>query len=261
MFPLYSLPTRHLATYYLRLGDVQKASLHADISLSLAEDVDDNFCRNRTLCLLSTCQLKKGKFREGLVLARRAQSMARRLGNFPRETEALVQEAETCISLGNFSSAIDICSRVRQLIGSTGLEGTLVEVSARDLEGDLHLYKTAYVEVRRAHEHIVEHSSRDKFTLFHGNSLAATASIDVVLGALNSGAEVQAAFEVPRQIFTSRGYLSGLPICNKIAADLFFAKACTLEAVRKMCAGFSWGIRRPFLRMRTQAGRDHLDVS
>ncbi|KAJ7127950.1 hypothetical protein C8R44DRAFT_979446 [Mycena epipterygia] len=220
-----------VATYYLRLGDVQKASLHADISLSLADDADDNFCRNRALCLVSTCQLKKGKFREALLLARRAQSVARRLGNLPGETEALKQEAEAYISLGNFSRAINVCSLVRQLVVATGLEGTLVEVSARDLEGDLHLHKTAYVEARRAHELILEQSSRDKFTLFHGNSLVTIASIDVVLGALNSEAEVQAALEVPRQIFTSRGYLCGLPICDKIVADLFFAKARTLEAV------------------------------
>ncbi|KAJ7115446.1 hypothetical protein C8R44DRAFT_880744 [Mycena epipterygia] len=219
------------ALYYLRLGDIQKTSLHADISLSLADTADDNFLRNRALCIMSTILRMKGKFREALSLARRAQSFARRLGNFPRETEALEEEAQSWVSLGNFTQAIDICDRVRQLMIATGLEGTVVGMTARDFEADIHLHKTAYAESRRAHEFILSQSSRDKFALFHGNSLAAIASIDVTRGTLRSEADVLAALEIPRQIFASRGYLRGFPVCDKVVADLFFAQGRTLEAV------------------------------
>lgn len=60
------------SSHYLRVGDINKASVHADISLTLADKADSNLWRNRALCIASTCLRMKGKFREALSLARRA---------------------------------------------------------------------------------------------------------------------------------------------------------------------------------------------
>ncbi|KAJ7138267.1 hypothetical protein C8R44DRAFT_976057 [Mycena epipterygia] len=218
------------ASHYLRVGDINKASIHADISLTLADKADNNLRRNRALCIASTCLRMKGKFREALSLARRAHWLASKLGDFQRETEALEEEAQAWVSLGNFAQAIEISNRVRQLLIASGLEGTGKEIYALDFEGDTYLYKTAYAESRKAHQLIIRQSSPEKFALYHGNSLAAIASIDVVLGVLISEAEVLAALEIPRQIFTARGYLRGFPICDKVVADFFFATGRALDA-------------------------------
>ncbi|KAJ7115460.1 hypothetical protein C8R44DRAFT_984139 [Mycena epipterygia] len=218
------------ASHYIRVGDINKASIHADISFTLADKADNNLRRSRALCIASTCLRLKGKFREALSLARRAHWLASKLGDFQRETEALEEEAQAWVSLGNFPQAIEISNRVRQLLIASGLDGTGKEIYALDFEGDTYLYKTAYAESRKAHQLIIHQSSPEKFALYHGNSLAAIASIDIVLGVLISEAEVLAALEIPRQIFTARGYLRGLPICDKVVADFFLAKGRTLDA-------------------------------
>ncbi|KAJ7115456.1 hypothetical protein C8R44DRAFT_855426 [Mycena epipterygia] len=187
------------ASHYLRVGEINKASVHADISLTLADKADNNLRRNRALCIASTCLRMKGKFREALSLARRALNhwLASKLGDFQRETEALKEEAQAWVSLGNFAQAIGISNRVRQLL-----------------------------------------IAADKFALYHGNSLAAIASIDVVLGVLHSR-PIIAVLQIPRQIFTSRGYLREFPIMRrkftKKFCDLFageatdFFSACMLR--------------------------------
>ncbi|KAF7326674.1 AAA domain-containing protein [Mycena venus] len=222
-----------VAKYYLRLGDVNKAATHADMSLSLADQADDNIRRNRALCMISTCRRLKGKFREALEYARRAQWVAGQIGRFDRETEAMEEEAMSWLALGNFSQAVDICRITRQLVIARGVEKTVHEITILDFEADIYLYKTAYPEARRAYECIVQYtSSVDKFALFHGNSRAAIAAIDVALGVFKSEDEVTAALEISRQIFTSRGYLRGLPICDKVMADFLIAQGRISEAVQ-----------------------------
>ncbi|KAJ7102760.1 hypothetical protein C8R44DRAFT_988121 [Mycena epipterygia] len=211
--------------YYLCLSDIQKTLLHANIALSLTDNADDNFRRSGAFSMLSTCLRTEGNFREPLGFARRAHWLVAQLGHFRQETKALEEEAQACVALGNFSRAIDVCNHMRQLMIATGLEGALVEITARDLEAANYLYKIAYLESRKAHEF----TSREIAALPRELAIA---SIDVVLGVLKYEAEVLAALEILRQIFTSRGYLRGLPVCDKVLADILFATGRTLGAVQ-----------------------------
>ncbi|KAJ6452157.1 hypothetical protein DFH09DRAFT_1117758 [Mycena vulgaris] len=204
--------------------DINTASHHTDISYSLADQANNDVRRNLALSLVASCKEIQGKFQETLELAHRAQVLAGRIGNFNRETECLEQEARAWVGLGNFSQAVQVCARVRQLVNASGLDGTMHEISAIDLEADIQLYKTAYPESRRAHEAI-------GFPLFHGNSLAAIASIDVVLGGMKSEAEVLAALQLPRQIYISCRYLRGTLMCDRIVPNFFLANGRTSEAI------------------------------
>ncbi|KAJ7452063.1 hypothetical protein B0H11DRAFT_2329135 [Mycena galericulata] len=218
------------ASYYTRRGDMTKASAHAEISLSLAEQADSDIRRNRALCKVSLCKRLKGRFREALALARKAQWLAGRIGNFQHETEALQEEALCCIGLGDFSQAVDICGRTRQLVIAGGLEGTMFDVRALDFEADIHLYKTAYVDSRKALQLMLKYSSPEKLELFHGVALVNIASIDVILGVFDSEPGVLAAIELPRRIFTSRQFLFGLLLCDRILADFLLSQGRKPEA-------------------------------
>ncbi|KAJ7454947.1 hypothetical protein B0H11DRAFT_2244722 [Mycena galericulata] len=221
---------RTVATYYVRRGDITKASTHAEIALSLAEQADSDVQRHHALCAIAGYKRLKGKFREALALAREAQWLAGRIGNFQHETEALREEAMCCIGLGDFSQAVNICGRTRQLVIAGGLEGTMFDVSALDFEADVHLNKTAYVDSRKTLELMLKYSSPEKFKLFHGVTLVNIASINVILGVFNSEPEVLAAIELPRQIFTSHQYLLGLPLCDKVLADFLLSQGRKPEA-------------------------------
>ncbi|KAF7369826.1 MYND-type domain-containing protein [Mycena venus] len=78
----------------------------------------------------------------------------------------------------------------------------------------------------------VFYTSPEKFPVYHGNSRVAIAAIHVALGVLQSDDAMAAALEVPRQIFTSRGYLRGLPLCDRVMADFLIAQGRTSEAIR-----------------------------
>jgi tetratricopeptide (TPR) repeat protein len=182
--------------------------------------------------MLSLCTRLNGRLREALEFARRAEWFASRIGNFQHETQTMQELALCLLALGNFAQAADICGRARQLVIAAGFKKTQFEINILDSEANVWLYKTAYRESRSIHEYIAQSSSSEKFPLFHGFSRVTIAAIDVTLGLFKSEAEVAAVLEVPRQIFTSRGYLRGLPICDKVLADFAIANGRTAEAVQ-----------------------------
>ncbi|KAJ7454939.1 hypothetical protein B0H11DRAFT_2324377 [Mycena galericulata] len=230
---------RTVATYYTHRGDITTASTHAEIALSLAEQADSDVQRNHALCKVAWYKRKKGKFREALALAREAQWFAGRIGNFQHETKALREEALCCMGLGDFSQAVDICGRMRQLVIAGGVEGTMYDISALDLEADIHLYKTAYVDSRKALQLMLKYSSPEKLELFHGVALVNIASIDVILGVFDSEPKVLAAIELPHRIFTSRQFLFGLLLCDRVLADflLYQGRKAKAKEMFEKCVG------------------------
>ncbi|KAJ7452066.1 hypothetical protein B0H11DRAFT_2288746 [Mycena galericulata] len=237
-----------VSRYYNHRGDMTEASKHANIALSLAEQADSDVWRGRALSYIAVYERSKGKFREALALAHQAQWLAGRIGNLQHETEALQEEARCCIGLGDFSQAVDICSRARQLVIAGGLEGTMFDVSALDFEADIHLYKTAYVDSRRAFELVLKYSSSEKLELFHGWALVNIASIDVILGVFNSQPEVLVALELPRQIFTSGQLLLGLNLCDRVLANFLLSRGRKAEAKEmfEKCVGSFGGRSEEF---------------
>ncbi|KAJ7630061.1 hypothetical protein DFH06DRAFT_1439649 [Mycena polygramma] len=221
-----------VSVYSIRVGNVNKATTHAEMSFTLADQADDDVRRTRALVSMATCRRMKGKFSEAVELARRAQWIAGRIGNFQRETDAMEEEAVSWLALGNLSQAMEICRSTRQLIIAGGIEKTVHDIGALDFEAEICLYQTAYSEARKCRERIVEYSSPEKFPLYHGHSLAAIADIDVAVGVFNSEGEVTAALVKPRQIFAAHNYLFGPPLCDKIVADFLLADGRTLEAVK-----------------------------
>ncbi|KAJ7153424.1 hypothetical protein C8R43DRAFT_1106678 [Mycena crocata] len=220
-----------LSQYYVRSGEIGQAFIHAQTALLLAEQANKDLQRYHALCQMASCKRLQGKSWEALGLALRAQWLARRMGDFRAETFALEEEAFAWIDVGNFSKAVEICIRAQQLNIAGGLEGTIYEIQVLDLEADIHFIKTAYAESRRAHNQLMKLSSSQKSPLFYGNSLMSIASIDVTLGAFKSEAEVVAALQLPRQLFTSHGYTRGLPKCDLVVADFFILSGHTKEAV------------------------------
>ncbi|KAF8192772.1 hypothetical protein K438DRAFT_857252 [Mycena galopus ATCC 62051] len=218
--------------YYIGQGDLSNPSKHANLAFLFADQADDDIRRNRAMCMISLCEKKRGRFRQALTSARRAQWFASRIKNFQHETRAMEEEAQVWLALGNLSRAVDICGHVRRLIIAAGLQKTQFEVRILDFEADTHLSKTAYTESRRVHELILQYSSPTRFPLFHGTSRLTIVAIDVTLGAFQSADEVSTALEIPHQIFTSRSYLRGLPICDKVVADFLIGQGRTTEAVR-----------------------------
>ncbi|KAJ7607386.1 hypothetical protein FB45DRAFT_1135441 [Roridomyces roridus] len=221
---------RAAAIYYLRLGDMSRATAYAKASVTLAEKLSDNLLLTRTLHRLATCERVTGNFGEALVLARRAQYFAGRIGNFQHATQALQEESRCLVDLGFYSEAVDICSRALQLVIAGGCEGTQHHIGVLDLQADIQLQKTAYEDCRQTHELILKHTSPDKSALFHANSLMTIAGIDVDLGAFTSVDEVRAALDLPQRIFRDRGYLRGLPKCDKLVADFLLKQGRRREA-------------------------------
>ncbi|KAK7014224.1 AAA domain-containing protein [Favolaschia claudopus] len=220
-----------VAMYYVRLGDVNEASRHAELALSLADEADDNIRRTRALAEMARCHRLKGRFRDALELARRAQWCAGQVGNFFREIEALEEEAVALLSLGHFSQAAEICVRTRQLAIAAGLEGTQHEIVVLDYEASVYLHQTAYLKSRELSELMVKHSSADKFRLMHGVARVSVAAIDILLGGMESEDQVTAALAIPRQIFADCGYLRGLPMCDAVMADYLLISGRTAEAL------------------------------
>ncbi|KAK7055496.1 AAA domain-containing protein [Favolaschia claudopus] len=228
--------------YYIRQGDLTKASMHASLAYSLADQANDDIRRNRALCTISSCEHKRGRFRQALISARRAQRLANRIQNFQHETKAMEGEAQVWVALGDFPRAADIRGRMLKSVVTEGLQRTQFEIRLLDLEAEMYSHKTAYTEARKTYGLILQDSSLTRFPLFHGRSGVMIAAIDVILGSLQSKDEVVAALEIPRQIFISRGYLRGLPICDKVLADFLIGSGRMTDAIQlyENCARSFW---------------------
>jgi tetratricopeptide (TPR) repeat protein len=182
----------------------------------------------------------RGEFREGLALARSAQQFAAMVGNFRYETQGMKEEARAWVGLGNLAYGIEMCGQARKLVAAAGLEGSPAELTLLDFEEDIQLKKTDYPASRAINEIIVRSTSVDNLVLFHANSLANIISIDVKLGVLTSEDAVTAGLERTRQLFTSRGYVYGFSMCDRIVADVlassgkkFAAREMYEECIRK----------------------------
>ncbi|KAJ7282373.1 hypothetical protein C8J57DRAFT_1295223 [Mycena rebaudengoi] len=216
-----------IINHYERLGDMKTALLHAELGLALAEQANDNAGRHRALCHMANIKNCMGYFREGLVLAQKAQHFA---GNYQKETEAMMAEAIAWVGLGHFTRGIDICRRERQMVQASGLAGSADELGILDFEADIHLDKTQYSEARQLFETILQLTSTERFVLYHTNTLVCIVSLDMLLGVFDAQEDPPADLGTARRIFSSRSYSRGIPVCDRILADFYVRKGRTSEA-------------------------------
>ncbi|KAJ6632286.1 hypothetical protein B0H10DRAFT_11304, partial [Mycena sp. CBHHK59/15] len=208
-----------VATYYFRLNDPKTALIHCRIAQSLAEKAGDNVQKYESTWMMATITNTMGNFSKGLVFARKAQQIAGTIGNFQRETTAMKEEAKAWAGLGNLTRGIELCNEARQLLTASGLADR-GELKFLDMEADIRLIKTEYVESRTLNDIIVRTTSMDNWALFHANCLANIVSIDIAVGAINSEESGLASLTRTRDIFSTR-YPRGLLMCDRILADFY----------------------------------------
>ncbi|KAJ7110241.1 hypothetical protein C8R43DRAFT_1139485 [Mycena crocata] len=205
--------------YYFRLSDYEKATLHWQAGEELASRANDQLGWHLSIFLLALCKNTTGNYEEALLLANEAQRIAGIAGSFRMEINAIEQQLSASIELGYFIRGLGLCENIKHLALAASLANTTDKLSLIDLEAELYLCQTKYPESKSLHNQIVQMSSVSKGEPFHANSLATILSIDIQLGVIDSESQVLEILNKSRNIFTSRGFYRGLPMCDRILAD------------------------------------------
>nr|GAT49889.1 predicted protein [Mycena chlorophos] len=217
-------------SFYLCRGDYPSALRHAYAQIDIGQTDRHFFYAN---CRLAMLHNYMGKYRIALDYAQKAQSHAQNMGNFSRETVALIQEATALAALGSFSRASELAALAHRLVIASGLSGSRDELEVLELQGTIGLYKTDYPACRKANEAVIRIATVDAGgVLYEVNSIVAIASIDVTTGALNSEAEVVAALERPRQVFAANNYPRGAGICDAVLGKYLLLNGDEPRALR-----------------------------
>ncbi|KAJ7923746.1 hypothetical protein B0H13DRAFT_1864552 [Mycena leptocephala] len=215
-----------LAYYYRIKDDVSSAKKSAGTAIHLALATGNTKMHSRGLRNLAWVQWHLGDYFAAQIHAIKAQRLAIISADLYSQTEALHIEAICCYTLGNYTKAMSLCIRARDLIGLCGMSGGFLDHSIMNAQAEIHRHKSEYVEARGIHIRILEASIQDPHN--YGFALLNVAEIDVLIGAPKN--DVQRNCDTARKILDTVGDTEGVAICDVILADVHMSKGNSLAA-------------------------------
>jgi tetratricopeptide (TPR) repeat protein len=216
-----------LATYYQIKGDISSSKKSCEIAISLALSTGNTKWHSQGLCNLAWVQWSLGNYSAAQVHANEAQQLALISADLYREAQALNIEAICCYTLGNYTKAIPLCIRARDLIGLCGMSHGTINHAIMTTQAEIHRHKSEYVEARNIHTRILEGTTiQDPYS--YGYALVNVAEIDVLIGAPKN--DVQRNCERARKMLHTVGNVEPAIMCDVILADLHLREGNLLAA-------------------------------
>jgi tetratricopeptide (TPR) repeat protein len=168
-----------------------------------------------------------GDYSAAQVHANEAQRLAIISADLYREAEALEIEATCCFTLGNYTEAMSLCIRARNLLGLCAMSHGTLDLSIMATQAEIHRLKSEYVEARTIHTRILEGTTiQDPYN--YGITLLSVAEIDVMVDAPKN--DVQRNCDRARKMLDTVGNIEGVSLCDVILAGLYLREGNSLAA-------------------------------
>ncbi|KAJ7849043.1 hypothetical protein B0H13DRAFT_1906397 [Mycena leptocephala] len=181
------------------------------------------------LCNLAWVQWNIGDYSTAQVHANEGQRLALISADLYREAEGLNIEATCYYTLGNYTKAMFLCIRARNLLGLCGMSGGNLDHGIMNSQAEIHRHKSEYVEARSIHNTILEGTTmQDPYN--YGFALLNVAEIDVIIGAPKN--DVQRNCDRARKMLDTVGDTEGVAVCDVILADVHMSEGNSLASKR-----------------------------
>jgi tetratricopeptide (TPR) repeat protein len=216
-----------LSIYYRANGDISSAMKFSATAISLALSTENTKMHSQGLQNLAWGEWNLGDYSAAKVHAEEAQRLAIISADLYREAQALRIEAICCYTLGNYTKAMSLCIRARNLLGLCGMSHGTLDHDLMAAQAEIHRLKSEYVEARSIHISILEETSiQDLYS--YGHALLNVAEIDVLIGTPKD--DVQRNCDRARKILDSGGNVEGVALCDIILAGLYLREGNSLTA-------------------------------
>jgi tetratricopeptide (TPR) repeat protein len=229
-----------LANYYQRNGDTSSATKFCGAAISLAISTGHTKLHSLGLWNLAFVQWNLGDYSTAQVHAMEAQRLAIISSDLYREAQALNMEAVCCNSLGNYTKAISLCIRARDLLGLCGMSHGTLDFGVMSTQAELHRFKSEYVEAHSIHTRVLKNTSiQDPYN--YGFALFNVTEIDVIIGTPKD--DVHRNCDTARKMLNTVGHAEAVTMCDIILADLYLREGDSLAArtIFKRCLKLSLG--------------------
>jgi tetratricopeptide (TPR) repeat protein len=194
---------------------------------SLALSMENTKRHSQGLCNLARVEWNLSDYSAVQVHAIEAQRLAVISAHLYREAEALDIEASCCYTLGNYTKAMSLCIRARELLSLCAMSHGSLDYCIMTTQAEVHRHKSEYVEARSIHISILEAASVQDFYIY-GYALLNVAEIDVLIGAPKN--DVQRNCDRARKMLDAVGDVKGVAMCDVILADLHLREGNSLAA-------------------------------
>jgi tetratricopeptide (TPR) repeat protein len=179
------------------------------------------------LCNLAGVEFDLGNYSAAQVHAKDAQRLAIISADLYREAWALNIEATCCFTLGNYTKAMSLCIRARDLLSLCAMSHGDLDHSIMNNQAEIHWFKLEYVEARSLQIRILKGTTL-QYPYSYGYALVNVAEIDVLTGAPKN--EVQRNCDRARTMLDTVGFVEGVTMCDTILADLCLREGNSLVA-------------------------------
>ncbi|KAJ7909246.1 P-loop containing nucleoside triphosphate hydrolase protein [Mycena leptocephala] len=200
-----------LAYYYQITGDISSATKFCQAAISLPVSAGNTKWHSHGLCNLAWVEFNRGDYSAAQVYANEAQRLAIISAHLYREAQALIIEATCCYTLGNYTKAMSLCMRARNLLGLCAMSGGTLDHNIMTTQAEIHRLKSEYVEARSIHNSILEETTiQDPYS--YGFTLLNVTEMDVLIGAPTN--DVQRNCDRARKMLETVGNVEGVTISS-----------------------------------------------
>ncbi|KAJ7712372.1 hypothetical protein B0H16DRAFT_1813538 [Mycena metata] len=152
-----------LGNYYLDSGNISAALQHGQIALSLAQGTRNLKRQCDALDTLAFIEIVAGDHAASQAHAQEVQRLARISGDVGREARGLYNEALSLMSLGEYQKCTALTARGRVVLGLCGLSHGLSSYALMEVQAQVHMLKSEYVEAHDIHNQIFQATADDNY--------------------------------------------------------------------------------------------------
>ncbi|KAJ7884258.1 hypothetical protein B0H13DRAFT_1890039 [Mycena leptocephala] len=203
-------------------------------TISLALSTGNPIQHSQALQNLAWVKWSLGDYFTAQMHAIEAQKLALISADLYREAQALRIEATCCDTLGNYTKAMSLCIRARDLLFLCGMSYGHLDRAIMNSQAEIHRLKSEYGEAHSIHTGILEKTSIQDLEIY-GIALISIAQIDVMVGAPED--DVWRNCDRARKMFATLGNVELVVMCDVILADLYLREGTSMAAktVLKKC--------------------------
>ncbi|KAJ7927572.1 hypothetical protein B0H13DRAFT_1861317 [Mycena leptocephala] len=166
-----------------------------------------------------------GDYSPAQMHANEAQRLALISADLYREAQAL--NIICCCTLGNYTKAMSLCIRARNLLHLCGMYSGILDHNIMNNQAEIHQLKSEYVEACSIYTKILEGTTiQDPYS--YGFALLNVTEIDVLIGAPKN--DVQRNCDRARKMLDTVGNVEEVTMCDIILADLQLKEGNSLGA-------------------------------
>ncbi|KAJ7822585.1 P-loop containing nucleoside triphosphate hydrolase protein [Mycena leptocephala] len=205
-------------------------------AISLALSTGNTKWHSHGLHNLAWVEWALGDYSAAQMHANEAQRLALISADLHREALALDIEASCCRALGNYTQAMSLCLRARDLLGLCAMSGGTLDHNIMNTQAEVHKCKSEYVEARSIHNSILEETSiQDLYN--YSFALLNVAEIDVMLGAPKD--DVQRDCDRARKMLDTLGDVAGVILSPPEGGEFTGSKDNPCEVSKIALEGFT----------------------